>query len=178
MVESLCLLVSLILGPAGGDKALADLRVLALSPASAAAVVEVEGEAEGGELDVVHPGDEIGTTDLVVVGVFPDRLEVRMTVPAGPRTPPVRRRYWIYRAEGATPSRAQPIDLAPPPSDRVGSSPVSPALRDPAPRDRSRRASPSRSVRSPGTAPPGETEASPDLPPPAESSGEPAGESA
>ncbi len=93
------------------------VRLLALSSASATAVVA--GEAEGahganGALHVVRPGQEIGETGLTLIQVLPDRIEVRQRVSGGAGTLPRERRLWIYRADGAGPSRVQVLDRAAP----------------------------------------------------------------
>jgi len=119
--EVLWLLVWLAQGPVGGEGAVFDLRLLALSPASESAVVEVD-EEEAGALHLVHPGESIGATGLRVVRVLPDRVEAELTTPAEPGAPPVRRRLWIYRAKGTAPSRVQLFDRVPPAPERVRSS--------------------------------------------------------
>ena len=105
---------------------LPEVRLLASSPASNAAVVRVGRD----ELQVVRVGDRIETTRLEVTAILPGRLEVDQTLPATADDPLRRRRLWIHRARGARPSRIQVLDREPPPVPLPGV-PASPSLSPP-----------------------------------------------
>lgn len=124
-------LVVTVLSSAASEEAgeLPELRLLALSSASGTAVVQVGGV----ELHTVRTGELLGSTDLVVTEVLPDRLEVVQTVTGEHARAPVRRRLWIHRAEGAKASWVRVLEQTAPTEDRAGRmlAPESPAALPP-----------------------------------------------